>query len=261
MLDKYKKRPFIEMENRLSDIGDNEKKRVEGTLYAIPKDWNSLIDVGCGDGRITNNLMSTKKMLIGVDWVFEGVKHFKGMAVVADIREVLPFNNEFDGSLCSEVIEHLPKKDLQNVIMNLEDYSRKGYVISVPAREPYKKRLRICQKCNKEYHIYGHLHYFDSFTEVDELIGRKSTERIFIPDRKFRGSYFIHATMLEFGIFHEFVYSVCPYCGYERTPCDKERTLLEKLFHKLLIGIDWLISHFRKPMGWFILLYEKDLDE
>lgn len=94
-------------------------------LEEIPKDVDSLIDLGCGRGIVgaLARIYRMPKRLVGVD-VFQDYIDFCGKysfydeLYCLDLRKTpLPFgNNEFGVATCIETIEHLPKKSGERLL-------------------------------------------------------------------------------------------------------------------------------------------------
>ena len=87
-------------------------------LEEIPKEVESLIDVGCGRGIVgaMTRIYRTPKRLVGVDIFQDYIDFCKKYSIYdelhrLDLRQTpLPFqDNEFTVATCIETIEHLPK--------------------------------------------------------------------------------------------------------------------------------------------------------
>ena len=97
-------------------------------LEEIPKDVDSLIDVGCGRGIIgaLTRIYRTPKRLVGVDIFQDYIDFCKKYKIYdelhrLDLREMpLPFqNHEFSVATCIETIEHLPKQQGERLLDQL----------------------------------------------------------------------------------------------------------------------------------------------
>jgi SAM-dependent methyltransferase len=80
----------------------------QGSLHS-----SVVLDIGCGDGAITNTLSAYVKQIVGVDIAFQLVKyantHFSSLAgqVLQGDGSALPFADEqFDIVICAQVYEH-----------------------------------------------------------------------------------------------------------------------------------------------------------
>ena len=98
-------------------------------LEEIPKNVESLIDIGCGRGIVgaMTRIYRTPKRLVGVDIFQEYVDFCKKYTIYdelhcLDIRKIpLPFKDqEFCVATCIETIEHLPKKQGEQLLEELQ---------------------------------------------------------------------------------------------------------------------------------------------
>lgn len=129
-----------------------------------------ILDIGRGDGALTNLISKKGAVIIGIDVSDESIKFAKektknhiNIDFIKASAYHLPFkNNFFDYVLCSDVIEHLlkPKKMLAEI---KRVYNGKGKVIiSTPLRltkEPFDK-MHVCEFFEPDFRkIIGK--YFD----------------------------------------------------------------------------------------------------
>ena len=106
--------------------------------YFLDKKARSILDVGCGPGRIGRllNLHKHGAFKVGVDLFKPYITDCSqngiyGAILLADARS-LPFKKKsFDVAVCIEVIEHLEKSDALEVISGLEEIARKQVIISI----------------------------------------------------------------------------------------------------------------------------------
>jgi len=107
-------------------------KLVEITINQFPNK-GSIIDLGCGDGFVTEKLLNKGLDVIGVDSspiaIKLAKKHSKAKFILGDITK-LDTNKKYDYALLQEVIEHLdyPEK----IIPILKKIVKKYFVVSVP---------------------------------------------------------------------------------------------------------------------------------
>ena len=115
-------------------------------LEEIPKNVTSLIDVGCGRGIVgaITRIYRTPKRLVGVD-IFQDYIDFCEKYTIydelhcLDLRQTpLPFHDrEFSVATCIETIEHLPKKDGEQL---LEELGRIADTVIVSTPSSYFKQ-------------------------------------------------------------------------------------------------------------------------
>ena len=85
-------------------------RRLPLWLRMLPKQPASILEVGCGNGRLCNLLVEMGYNVVGID-IVPGMYDRSGYEFhVHDLCEgTLPFkDNEFDACLSFDVIEHLP---------------------------------------------------------------------------------------------------------------------------------------------------------
>lgn len=141
-------------------FSDEEKNRIMTIIQMIPNDVDSLLEVGCGDGRIINNLKNTYEKICGIDISNEALKTVKTPKFKGRIENI-PFPvNSFDIVLCSEVLEHLPDTIYEKALKELQRVAKKYILISVPNRENLQIGNVKCPKCGSSFHVYGHLRSF-----------------------------------------------------------------------------------------------------
>src|SRR5262245_44338131 len=112
-----------ELWGQLKDAPDiAEKVRVFREM--IPGDVRTIVDVGCGDGEITN-ARADGWDVTGVDSSREALKHVETSSVLADTRS-LPFDDtSFDLVMSSQMLEHLDNAVCAAAIAELQRVARR----------------------------------------------------------------------------------------------------------------------------------------
>ena len=136
--------------------------KTERILRSIPGDVVTVLDVGCGDGAITNALVGRFKVT-AVDRSSEALRFLSPEvhAIQADARSIGLPDRYADLVITSEMIEHISPRLLPAVTRELERLTASYLLISVPNREDLRQRRTWCSCCGKEFHIYLHFHNFD----------------------------------------------------------------------------------------------------
>jgi ubiquinone/menaquinone biosynthesis C-methylase UbiE len=110
-------------------------------LEEIPKDVESLIDVGCGRGIVgaMTRIYRTPKRLVGVDIFQDYIDFCKKYNIYDELhrldlrRTPLPFqDNEFTVATCVETIEHLPKNHGEKLLEELHRIAE-TIIVSTPS--------------------------------------------------------------------------------------------------------------------------------
>ncbi len=136
-----------------------EQEKIEIIRQIIPADVNSIADIGCGNGIITNQLIDNWSV-IGVDRSWAALQFVKSNKLQAEINNTPFKTNSIDLILCSEVLEHLPEPVLVQSIAELKKIARKYLLITVPNNELLSKNFIKCPECSFIYNASYHLHSF-----------------------------------------------------------------------------------------------------
>jgi len=228
------------------------KSKIPIILEWIPRDVKTILDVGCGNGIITNAL-AEKFDVTGTDFSESALEFVKGKKVLAS-AEKLPFEDQsFDMVFSSELLEHLPGEILQQSIEEMKRVT-KGYIfLTVPNDEFLQKVFTKCPKCGTSFHAYGHLHSFQ-IKKLDDLIGpcfKRYLVGVFGPKEKKYNPLLLKIRQKIAGRwFQASENSICPQCGNHEIPKQKGN-----LLSKLCNGINWLIPG--RQRYWLFAFYDR----
>lgn len=152
---------MINYENReYKGIWDiKNKKKIALIFEKIPTDVKTIIDVGCGNGLITNEL-AKKFKVVGTDINESKLENVKTEKVKASCDNIDFPDESFDLVFSSEVLEHLDDQLLANTLKEFDRLSSKYILITVPNREPLHKMMVKCASCGHVYNKNGHLRSF-----------------------------------------------------------------------------------------------------
>lgn len=102
----------------------------------LNKKAKTILDVGCGNGSLMVFLNKDKRFAVtGIDAYQPYLKKAEKTGVyqklvLGDIRKLSFRQNSFDIVFCSQVIEHLKKKEGERLIDDLEKIAKKQMIIS-----------------------------------------------------------------------------------------------------------------------------------
>lgn len=115
-------------------------------LNELPTSPAKILDVGCGDGRISAEMVSRGYEVTGLDYLSISILYAKTMVpegtfMQADLRKDLikdySLRKEyFDAVVMVEVYEHIPPEDCSIVLENVHKVLKPGgiFIISVPSK-------------------------------------------------------------------------------------------------------------------------------
>jgi len=217
-LGKYWKTYYERVNSAQQKLHPIQYERIEETLSMIPSGIQSILDIGCGDGSITNQIIAP--LVIGMDASPDALKNVKSKKAVANINN-LPFKNKsFDLVMCAEVIEHLNIDSYQQALCEIARVASKYILITVPFKEWLELSFARCISCGCIFHSSYHVRSF-GFGELKNLLTQFGFEckdlRYICPilsaDRTTKFEIFIrHRLAREYLTHSEF--AVCPLCGY-----------------------------------------------
>lgn len=180
----------------------------------LPEDVESILDVGCGDGHITN-LLPKNLRVVGVDISEEALKYVKREKVVGSIDK-LPFpDNSFDLVMINDVLEHLPEDIYDKGLNELQRVANKYILITVPHKEQIETNEAKCASCDTIYHIHWHQRAFDE-GKLRCLIQNNDWK---ISEVRYSGDTTLPPfdptikIQREIGIYQHWDGAVCPNCG------------------------------------------------
>ena len=188
-------------------------------LSVMPRDAHSVLDVGCGDGTITNSLPEDL-LAVGVDISRTALRHVERPCFLASIAD-LPFGEEtFDLVMANDVLEHLPRGTYPKGARELARVSKKYVLITVPFMENLRAQRTRCADCGEVYHVNHHQRAFGvkELAEVyDENVGVAPTHFVFSGAQVAPAEEIERGVRSELDLLTEWDRAVCPKCGARRS--------------------------------------------
>lgn len=192
-------------------------------LQVIPSDVETILDIGCGDGYITN-VLNEKYKVTGMDISAEALKYIEGDTAMGNITDI-PFpNNKFDLVMVNDVLEHIPEEEYPKALRELCRVTRKYVLVTVPHEEDVEDKSVICTHCGEEYHVNLHQRSYDKNKMLRLLTAENVHAEILIYTGDVGTVPYnpIIDCKKQLGINYSWQGAVCPKCGY------KDEELIEK---------------------------------
>jgi SAM-dependent methyltransferase len=152
---------------RSENYDRTEQERVRSTMTWIPSDVGSVLDVGCGNGLLTNRFQD-RFDTFGVDRSIAALRWVEVPCSQANVAS-LPFDEDaFDIVIATEVIEHLPTPVIKLALSEMVRVTRRYILLSVPYCENLARGRVVCPACGCRFHRSYHMRRF-SFYDIKNL--------------------------------------------------------------------------------------------
>lgn len=242
------------------ELNELDRVRIPRTLAMIPDRVRTILEVGCGNGRLSNRVPPRFKV-IGMDVSRTAVRFVKTNKVIGDSHRVPLADRSVDLVICADVLEHLPDDILMMTVRELQRVARRYLLIGVPYKEPYRAASFECSACGRVSNKFGHLRSFDCGS-LDRLFpGCTLVTTAFVggPRPYVNQALLWGQQRLGRAYWVGGWKAVCPACGHtQHEPLP--RTVLQKIIGKACYlaneMLDWLIPASFKPEHEIIRLYE-----
>jgi SAM-dependent methyltransferase len=235
--------------------------KIDKILSIIPESVETIVDIGCGNGVITNQL-SQKYSVVGVDRSRAALEYVRCDYVQSSSESIPLPDYSFDMSFTSELLEHLEDDTYKKTIAEIKRLSKKYILVTVPNGENPDKLSIQCPSCLYRYNRPNHLRslniqdFKQNYQEYDIL-------QHFVFGRKVR---YYNPAILNLKLKFSPPASWIPYYWIEK---NVRNTICPSCEHKFYYPFKFnLISFFcdvlnaivspKKPYWLFVLMKKKD---
>ncbi|MBS0189851.1 MAG: methyltransferase domain-containing protein [Phycisphaerales bacterium] len=199
---------------------DRYQQEVLGDLLAIlPADCESILDVGCGNGLLTNQLPASIRV-VGLDPSPVALESVQREKVCADATRIPFQDGAFDVVMANDVIEHVRKTDEAAIVREMARVARRLVIVTVPFMEDLACASVRCAVCRKLYHINHHRRAYDIGSTKDLPLGGswRCAARIVTGDNWSRDPAPLPRLRTHLGYdLKQLTSAVCPGCGSTET--------------------------------------------
>ncbi|QIG91098.1 class I SAM-dependent methyltransferase [Bradyrhizobium sp. 6(2017)] len=201
------------------DIGTSAREVRDAVLAMIPEDARSILDVGCGNGAITNHLPEDRRVE-GCDISQAALAHVRYPSRVAEIT-ALPFaDGAFDLVLATDVLEHIPEGEYRKALDELYRVSARWLLVAVPYNEILDAATVDCASCACCFHVHWHQRSYSA-----ERLSRLWEGKAGVVSHAFCGARWRWSSPLVVQLLHlingrhyDFEHAQCPNCGTTYQP-------------------------------------------
>lgn len=139
-----------------------QKNLLRAVIDFWPEQVSSAIDVGCGDGKLTEIIsQETGLDIVGFDSSAEALSRMNLETIQGDAA-TMPFGNAaFDLVLSTDTLEHIPDETYDQAWSELFRVAKKYVMVAVPFRENLLDSTAKCSKCSTQYHVNWHQRSYD----------------------------------------------------------------------------------------------------
>jgi SAM-dependent methyltransferase len=132
-------------------------ERIKAIKKLIPIGVKTILDAGCGDGKITNELARSANCTIaGFDISEEALSYVQVPKFRASIDHIPMPDQAYDLVICTEVLEHLPPVVYKKALQELARLSKKYILIELPHRQQLAYGMERCSACGAKFHCNHH---------------------------------------------------------------------------------------------------------
>ncbi len=147
-------------------------------LDLLPAKAASVLDVGCGDGFITNALPARVRAA-GVDVSRSALRHVRVPAALGSIT-ALPFAaGAFDLVMANDTLEHIPAAGYDAARAEMARVARHYLLVTVPFMENLPGAQTRCARCGTAFHVNHHQRAYGT-VELTGLFGPEWRPRAFV---------------------------------------------------------------------------------
>ncbi|NPV90659.1 MAG: methyltransferase domain-containing protein [Firmicutes bacterium] len=237
-----------------------QKHVLHDILAVLPNNVQSILDVGCGDGLITNALPAAIKV-VGLDLSEEALKRVNRETVLGNVTNI-PFPDAaFDLVMANDILEHLTLQERIKGLAEIARVARKYVIITVPFLEDLSVGAVKCAGCGFYYHINHHFYSFGLKETRDFLVphGFKPVAQILSGDVWLNEPpevvYLKRLFLSELG---DATGAICPKCGSRDIDQDTHLPFLSSVFNSLHASLSLDRRHLFNLRTECISLYSKE---
>ncbi len=143
------------------EVSKRERNRVATTVRLVPNGCRTILDVGAGNGLLSNELGARGKSAVAVDISEVALSRVQGPTLQRSADNLYGVeDHSFDLVLCTEMLEHLDDGTYHGALREFNRVAKKAILITVPNREKMRENMAVCGDCRRPFHIWSHRRRF-----------------------------------------------------------------------------------------------------
>lgn len=139
---------------------ERERRRADAVLSMIPRETESVLEVGCGDGLIINQVGGGINTM-GIDISAEALERVSGPCMVGSAGSMPFADKSWDVVVASEVLEHVAADGYEASLSEIARVARKTIIVTVPNSENLTQLMTRCPECGHRFNSSYHLRTFE----------------------------------------------------------------------------------------------------
>lgn len=189
------------------------QQSVAATIVAmLHPDCRSVLDVGCGDGAVTNALPPHLDV-VGLDGAEAPLRHVHKPTIHAALPSIPYGDNHWDCVVASDILEHLPEAIYSDSLAAIARVARCQIIVAVPNNELFSNGLTTCGNCGEEWHVNLHVRTYDEPSMANLFPGWKLTRIRLAGDLKNATTVAKEKALAASGYRTSWTRALCPVCG------------------------------------------------
>jgi len=222
--------------------------RTQDLLMLSPCAGIASLDVGARDGHFSLLLAERFQRVVALDLILPRIVHPR-VECLKGTAERLPFaDRAFDFVFCTEVLEHIPTRNLSLVCSELVRVTGQKLLVGVPYRQDTRVGRTTCYACGGKNPPWGHVNRFTEAT-ISDLFSALKIDRISFVGHTSEATNTFSTKLMDlagnpYGTYHQD--EPCIHCGSKLLP-PPERTLCQRLLTKAAIWTRQATEVFVQP--------------
>lgn len=203
--DEEKIKRFWSFRSKYTNIeyaGDVLSQRLVRMVKKRLPEGGTILDIGFGTGKLLKILHSSGYSCYGIELsedTSSRVDFPDDINVKYGSITNIPFEERFDVVFATDVLEHLPSKDLSEGLIQIRNHLTDSgiFIATTPANERREDQFTICPDCGAVFHLHQHIHSWDEekLEGVYNKAGLKIIELKKVKEHKITRS-FVDGTLL-----------------------------------------------------------------